>query len=127
MGYCRELPFGGDIITAYARLDNLKEINDGRLIGCYLLKWIRTGQVSIITERAGVILNRDEESIQLNQTHTDMSVLERRLYNMVCEAAGADGVLQTREFEKWVRKKYKTISSWLARCRRTGDKNLEDH
>ena len=122
--YCREIPFGGDIIAAYARLDSLGGMPDGRLIGCYLLKWMRTGQVSIITERVGIIIKRDEESIQLNQNHTDMSDLERQLYNMVCAAAGGDNVLQTKEFEKWSRKKYNVISSWFSICRRTGDRSL---
>lgn len=124
--HCRELPFGGDIIAAYTRLNSLEKVPEGRLIGCYLLKWMRTGQVSIITEKVGFIVKRDQEAIQLNQTHTVMSDLERELYNMVCTAAGSDGILQEKEFEKWSRKKYDVISKWFSRYKSTGDSNLEN-
>jgi len=122
--YCRDLPFQGNLEATYARLYDIRRVEEGAIIGCFLLKWIQTRQVEIVTQSAGILKQREETAIRLYPPASDMPPDERRLYNMIKEAAGSDGILQGKEFEKWARKQYSRVGSWLSSCRSTGKSDL---
>lgn len=121
--YCRDLPFQGNLEATYARLYDIHQVQEGALIGCYLLKWIQVQQVELVTQAAG-ILKQKETAIRLHPPAPDMPDNERTLYDMIKSAAGSDGVLQGREFEKWARKHYSRVGSWLLFCQNAGKKEL---
>ena len=123
--YCRELPFMGNLGATYTRLYDIGKVEESAMIGCYLLKWIQTQQVDIITQPAGLLKQREDIAIRLRPPAPDMTDHELRLYKMVKESAGRDGILQNKEFEKWARKKYSTVSSWLSSCQRAGKAELK--
>lgn len=124
--YCRDLPFQGDLEATYTRLHDLGQAEEGTIIGCYLLKWVQARQVEIIAQPAGLLRRREEPAIGLHPPAPDMPQHERQLYRMLTEAAGPDGVLQSREFEKWSRKRYSRVGGFLSSCQSAGKRSLLD-
>lgn len=122
--YCRELPFYGNLETTYARLCDIRQVKEGVIIGCFLLKWIQALQVEIVMQPAGILKQREETAMRLYPPAADMLPNELRLYNMIKEAAGPDGILQGKEFEKWARKHYSRVGSWLFSCQSAGKSEL---
>lgn len=122
--YCRVLPFQGNLEAAYACLFDIRRVEEGAIIGCFLLKWTQTRQVEIVAQPAGILKQREETAIRLHPPAPDMPPNELELYNMIVEAAGSDSVLQGKEFEKWSRKYYSKVGSWLSFCKYAGQNDL---
>ncbi len=120
--YSRELPFQNSLSSTYARLDSLRQIpNEGAIIGAFLLKWMRAGQVDVLVQ---TVKNKEESVIGLRQPDPDMLPTERALYDMLISAAGADGILQAKEFEKWSKTRFTQVQGWLERYKNQGMQNL---
>jgi hypothetical protein len=110
--YCRELPFDGNIGATYARLCDVYRTNVGSVIGCFLLKWLRTGQMEI-----AAIADYGEATIQLRAERPDLTLHEASLYRMLVAAAGQDMVLQNKDLKKWAIKNHLGIERWLLEYR----------
>lgn len=117
LDYCRELPFQGDLLAAYARLKDIKQVPESCLIGCYILKWLRTGQLEMID---------GENSLRIHPDNPDlpMSGPEKNLFRMLKSAAGKDGILQRKEFKTWARENYSSVAGWISNCEKTGENAL---
>lgn len=123
--YSRELPFAGSLPATYARLSDLNKLSsEGTVIGAYLLKWIRSGQVEIVSQMGGFFGNKEEDAIKLHDARPDMPPLERSLYGMLVDAAGSDWILQSKEFEKWSKKQYSKVEAWLEQYKNQGKQDM---
>lgn len=111
--YFRDLPCNKDIFRAYwvAEAYNLNKRRTD-FLGVILLKWIREKNVTLERKEKGLIYKKDQVSIVLNKGVNISNYLEQKLYQMMYEASN-DGVLESREFEKWCRKNYYKISDWF--------------
>ncbi len=125
VSYSREFPYGGSLPATYTRLQQLHQLpNEGTVIGAYLLRWIRSHQVDLVTAQGGFFGNKEETAIRLYDARDTMDTNERELYNMLVKAAGQDWVLQNKEFERWAKNNYATVQGWLERYRNTGSDEL---
>ncbi|MCL1790015.1 MAG: DUF2207 domain-containing protein [Peptococcaceae bacterium] len=122
--YCRELPFQGDLSMSYACLHKIGKVKESAIFGCFLLKWIESRQIELMTQEKGMVFKKDEPCIRMNATDGNMAPLERQLYDLFVAAAGKDGILRNKEFEKYARKKYATIHLWLGNYRKAGESGL---
>lgn len=123
--YCRKVPYNGSLPTTYSRLEELGQLEaDSAIIGAYMLRWIRRKQVVLTKEMGGMFGNKEEDAIRLMPQMPDMETMERRLYDMLVAAAGSDGILQSKEFEKWSKRNYEKIQGWLQQYKNLGKSYL---
>ncbi len=124
--YSRELPWGGSLPATYTRLEELHQLqNEGDIIGAYLLRWIRSRQVELVKhQQNGFFSSKEEDAIKLYAARPDMPPEEWELYGMLMAAAGADQILQSKEFEKWSRKRYEQVEGWLEHCKSEGKAHM---
>ena len=94
----RDIPCNKDIYyaNALASLNNWTK-SSASILGAILLKWIKEDKVRILKEKSTkIVLNKD---IKLDIKE------EQDLYDMMYKASG-DGILESKELEKWARKNY---------------------
>lgn len=110
----RDLPCNKDIYRAYWVAYNynlMKKKTD--FLGTVLLKWLKQGKVHIESKTVGAILKKDQSSIVMNQEEQEFdTLLESNLYQYMLEAS-KDGILESREFEKWCQNNYSIILNWF--------------
>jgi len=122
--YCRDLPFGGNLCAAYARLYLAREVRESNIIGSILLVWLWMNQIDILSDEYGVFWKR-KTVIQLHPINPYMPEHEAALYFMMLEAADPDGILRANKFKKWAKKNYRRISLWLIAYRNEGSRQLD--
>ena len=110
--YCRELPFNGDIGATYARLCDMNKTNSFSVVGCFLLKWLHSGQAEIVANT-----NYGEPTIKLRAAGPELSAREASLYGMFTAAAGPDMILRDKDFKNWSYKNLREIKKWLQEYR----------
>ena len=101
----REIPCNKDIYYA----NSLIKLNDfgykeSNIFGAIILKWVKENKIGFKNERTG-IFNKETSMIDLTRNPQFDNDCERELFNMMHEAS-LDGILETKEFEKWCRKNY---------------------
>ncbi len=109
----RDIPFNKDInytfwVASAYRLNSKKT----DFLGAILLKWLMQKKISIKKIETGLFKNKEETAIDLSKEEVFDNILELELYKMMKEAS-EDGILESKEFEKWCKKNYKTILSWF--------------
>ena len=109
----RDIPFNKDInhtfwVASAYRLNSKKT----DFLGAILLKWLMQKKISIKKIETGLFKNKEETAIDLTKDEVFDNILELELYKMMKEAS-EDGILESKEFEKWCKKNYKTILSWF--------------
>ena len=101
----REIPCNKDIYYANAliKLNNFgyKESN---ILGAIILKWIKNNKVTFINKEEG-IFNKNTSVIDLTKNPIFDNEMERELFDMMYNASN-DGLLETKEFERWCKKNY---------------------
>ncbi len=110
----RDIPFNKDIYRAFwvAECYHLNK-NKTDLFGAVLLKWLLEKKISISKKETGVLIKKEEAAIILNvDNFTSDNPLEEDLHKKMYEAS-IDGVLESKEFEKWCRKNYDEILKWF--------------
>ena len=70
-----------------------------------MLKWVREDKIKFIKEEKSGILGKEKSSIDLRLNPTFDNALEKELFDTMYKASG-DGILETKELEKWARKNY---------------------
>ncbi len=125
--YYRDLPYSGQLPPSYSRLKELGQLeNEGAIIGTYMLRWIRSGQVQLVKQQGGAFRGKEEDALQLNRQNIGMEPMEFSLYGMLLAAAGPDGILQSKEFEKWSKKNYQRVQGWLEQYDNAGKQGLRE-
>ena len=106
----RDIPCNKDIYYANAlvMLNNFgyKETN---IFGAIILKWIKQNKIVFKNETTG-IFNRETSVIDLTLNPTFDNQLEKDVFDMMYKASG-DGILETRELEKWSKRNYSKFFS----------------
>lgn len=81
--------------------NNYKETN---IFGAIILKWVKENKITFQNGPSGKF-NKNTSSINLTLNPTFDNVLEKELFDIMYEAS-ADGILETKELEKWCNKNY---------------------
>lgn len=110
----RDIPFGSDIYRAYwiaVTYRLIKQQTD--FLGAIILKWLKEGKISIQKfEKQGLLKTKGETAIDLTKNFDSEVLLERELHAMMYEAS-KDGILESKEFEKWCNNNYDKILKWF--------------
>ena len=109
--YFRDIPCNKNIFKAYwvaCQYGLVKKKTD--FLGAILLKWIKNKNVENIKVESK-FLKKEERAIKLI-TSNGLSAFEIELFDMM-NAASKDGVLESKEFEKWCKINYKKILNWF--------------
>lgn len=101
----RDIPCNKDIYygNVLIKLNNFgyKETN---ILGAIILKWVKENKIGFKNQEKG-IFNKNSSVIDLTLNPTFDNELEKKLFDMMYEASG-DGLLESKEFEKWCKKNY---------------------
>lgn len=119
INYYRDIPCDGSIYKGYFLVDNyittIKR-NDSRsgLMGAIFLRWIKDKRVTIVKTKGGILdFGRNEFALDLSTLTPNGDLIEEKLIYMLREAAGANEVLESKEFEKWCYSNYRKIDNWF--------------
>lgn len=112
--WCRDVPYGGDIIESDFVLGRLGEnVKGGSLASALILRMIYKGNLSVSKDVKGKV------EIVFSEKATDgLDEASLGLYNMMLEASGSDKVLQDKEFSKWSGSHEKRVHDWIRLCDR---------
>lgn len=112
--WCRDVPYGGDIIESDFVLGRLGEnVKGGSLASALILRMIYKGNLSVSKDVKGKV------EIMFSEKATDgLDEASLGLYNMMLEASGSDKVLQDKEFSKWSGSHEKQVHDWIGLCDR---------
>lgn len=123
----RDIPCNKDIFKAYF-ISNVYRLtkNNTDFLGAVLLKWLLTNKVSIIKNtKEGLFGSKEQTSIKFENSD-GLNSTERELYEMMVEA-GSDGILESKEMEKWSKAHYNELYKWFDKAiSDTRDKYVEE-
>lgn len=104
----RDIPCNKDIYYANTLTKLNNEIFTGyketNIFGAIILKWVKENKVKFINQTKGAF-DKETSSIDLTLNPTFDNVLEKELFDIMHEAS-IDGILETKELEKWCNKNY---------------------
>lgn len=109
----RELPCGKDIFRAYWVANNynlVKKKTD--FLGAILLKWLKQEKIKIENKNVGKIFKKEDTTIVFTEGATLDTEVEDKLYQFMYTAS-KDGILESKEFEKWCKNNYSKIFKWF--------------
>lgn len=109
----RDIPCNKDIFKAYYIAYNyglMKKQTD--LLGAVLLKWLKENRISIKKEEKSGLFSKEKTSVVLSNNTDFVNNFEKEVYDMLYEAS-KDGILESKEFEKWSKKHYTKILNWF--------------
>lgn len=131
VNYFRDIPAEKDLFLFYyiIRTGNVvseKEAQSG-LLTALLLNWIRQKKVEFVKEEVqGFIKKKESYEIHFLSDGSDLlTPMERELYDYFKKAAGSNGILENKEFEKWCRKNYTKMEAWFDNAISTVEGTLE--
>lgn len=119
MEYFRDIPCGGDIFKAYYiayQYNIVKKKTD--ILGAIILKWLKEHIVSIEKRETGILFKKNQDCIILQKDKIFENTLEQELYDIIYQASG-DGVLESKEFEKWCNRRYTKVLNWFDKILKT--------
>lgn len=104
----RDIPCNKNIYYANTLVKLNKNIFNGyketNIFGSIILKWVKENKVVFKNGPSGKF-NKNTSSIDLTLNPTFDNVLEKELFDIMYEAS-IDGILETKELEKWCNKNY---------------------
>ena len=125
----RDIPCNKDIYYANTLIklnntifNNYKETN---IFGAIILKWVKENKIRFINDTTG-IFNKESSSIDLTLNPTFDNVLEKELFNIMLEAS-KDGMLETKELEKWCKKNYTKFFNLFERINKVEIEKLKQN
>lgn len=110
----RDIPCDKDIYKAYWIAYNYKLMKKQTdFLGVILLKWLKEDKIKIENKAVNGIFKKEDTSIVFSSQNLESEIdLENKLYNYMYEAS-KDGILESKEFEKWCSKHYTKILNWF--------------
>ena len=110
----RDIPCDKDIYKAYWIAYNYKLMKKQTdFLGVILLKWLKEDKIKIENKTVNGIFKKEDTSIIFSSQNLESEIdLENKLYNYMYEAS-KDGILESKEFEKWCKTNYNQILDWF--------------
>ena len=119
-GYFRDAPNDGNLNVTYQLGLCSGLCKEDALLGAYLMRLISQGCLESTDNSI------DAESVRLRLDHAPQSgnAYEDALYTILEAAAGADGVLDPNELERYCGQNYVPLSHFMESCERSGKQTL---
>lgn len=122
----RDIPCNKDIYRAYFIAYNYKLMKKQTdFLGVILLKWLKEKKIKIESKTVGTIFKKEDTVIIFEQNSSFENAIEADLFRYMYEAS-IDGILESREFEKWCSTHYKKILDWFNKVLDYENKILEE-
>lgn len=106
--FYRDIPCNKDIYYANTLTNLNKNIfnsyKETNIFGAIILKWVKEEKIKFITTTSG-IFNKETSSIDLTLNPSFDNPLEKELFDIMYTAS-KDGILETKELEKWCKNNY---------------------
>ncbi len=124
IGWCREVPFGGDLIASDYTLTRLGEDRKkNALASAEILRMIYKGYLDVQKDAKG----RVEITFAQDKTGKEpIDSVGSELWSMMLEASGSDRILQDKEFSSWSNRNSRRLYSWTEKVQSTGSRTLRD-
>lgn len=110
----RDIPCNKDIYRAYwvaCKYNLVKSKTD--FLGVILLKWFAQDTIKIESKTVGTLFKKEETTIVFKYSTCKLDTeLEEKLYGYMYRAS-RDGILESKEFEKWCKRNYNIILKWF--------------
>ncbi len=121
-GYFRDVPNGGKIEVSYYLAQSFDVTSEkSLLIGALLLQMINKGCIEPQTEENVGFFGKVKQSVNLKLVREPEAVAEKTLYQILLASAGADGILQEKELEKYTYAHPEVIDDLIDRARDAGE------
>lgn len=118
--WCRDVPYGGDLLAANYTLGRLGEIKKGSsFASAMILRMIYRGALE--TRNTG---NNQVDIFFNDEKASSLDTESRELYDMLKAASGSDLILQDKEFSRWSKRNYKRVNKWVTDASERGSKAL---
>lgn len=118
--YFRDAPNDGDLNVTYELGKSCSLCREDALLGAYLLRLISDG--SLEPEEEGT--DSDKVNLRLVRPPRSENTYDDVFYTVLEAAAGADGVLQCDELERYSSRNVKPLSRFVDSCTRDARKTL---
>ena len=124
--WCRDIPFGGDLLQSDYILRKATTVAGGSAIAsAMILRMIDRGQLTVMhTGRNG---KQVEIAFNDEASQESLSESERMLYRMMKEASGRDQILQKHEFARWSVWHSKQVEQWVTTLETESRKRISDN
>lgn len=110
--YYRDYPYEGSFLDVYYIPYMMGKANFENLLTGSILKWINEDRIITVEEEVGWIFKKDSTNLKFLNTGSIKHPLENELFQMMLTAAGANEILEEKEFTKWARSNYTKIDRW---------------
>ena len=118
--WCRDVPYGGDLLAANYTLGRLGEIKKGSsFASAMILRMIYRGALE--TRNTG---NNQVDIFFNDEKAAGLDTESRELYDMLKAASGSDLILQDKEFSRWSKRNWKRVNKWVTDASERGSKAL---
>ena len=125
----RDIPCNKDIYYANTliKLNNttFTGYRETNIFGAIILKWIKENKIKFINDKTG-IFNKESSSIDLTLNPTFDNVLEQELFSIMFKAS-KDGILETKELEKWCKNNYTKFFNLFERINKVEIEKLKQN
>jgi len=112
----RHIPCNKDIYYANALIYlNNFGYKDTNIFGAIILKWVRQNKIKFNNITKG-IFNKETSVLDLTLKPTFDTDIETELFNIMYEASN-DGILETKELEKWCKNHYNEFLNFFNRLK----------
>lgn len=115
-GYFRELPNQGNLSTTYALGRMFDVCEESSILATGILRLIQLGCLSPVETRQVGLMGRTKETVNLQLMgcqHDKMNQYDENLYKILEAAAGADGILQAKELERFANRNDKLLRGYI--------------
>lgn len=118
INYWRDVPCNKDLHRAYllAYNCNILSINNLKkgIVGAILLKWIKEGRITVSKTKKSTFNTKDNDyAINFNNMLNADNKIDNDLLKILKSAAGYNGILEKREFNKWCKKNHVKMQRWF--------------
>lgn len=123
--YFRDVPNKGDLEVSHflAQTFDVAE-EESLIIGAALLSMINRNFIEPQTNVQTGMFGKTKTSVNLKLCGEPKRSPEKQLYRIVSGAAGADGILQEKELEKYARKHPELLESFVKKAAQRGEKRF---
>ena len=121
VGWCRDIPFKGNVLESDYVLGQLGEDKQKNTIaGAMILRMIWDGVLLVGKDQKDRIEISFNES-KIPDTYSDS---QKDLFYMMKDASGSDSILQYNEFSKWSAKHTTRVNNWVNKVKSEGKAQL---
>lgn len=124
--YYRDYPYEGNFLDVYHILYRMGVGDFENLLTSFILKWINEEKLETETEEIGVVFKKEQTNLKILNRDMERNTLEGQLFFMMLDAAGANNVLEEKEFTKWASRNRNSIENWEEKVKETSALKLQD-